>query len=99
PARSSIPSLHDALPISTTQVERTLDDCLAAVTANYPGLAAGSRIHEGPPAKILAEISQTADTVVVGSRGRGGFAGLVLGSASQGDRKSTRLNSSHVSIS
>lgn len=69
---------------TTIQVQRTLDDCLAAVTSEYPGIATGSGIHEGPPAKLLAEISATANIVVVGSRGRGGFAGLVLGSTSQG---------------
>jgi nucleotide-binding universal stress UspA family protein len=38
---------------------------------------------EGNPAKVLIDQSGQADLLVVGSRGHGGFAGMLLGSISQ----------------
>ena len=40
-------------------------------------------VEQGNAAKVLIDRSKGADLVVVGSRGRDGFAGMLLGSVSQ----------------
>jgi nucleotide-binding universal stress UspA family protein len=40
-------------------------------------------VAEGPPALELLKAAQNADLLVVGSRGHGAFAGMLLGSVSE----------------
>ena len=48
-----------------------------------PPVPVQPRVKQGRPAKVLIDESENADLLVVGSRGHGGFKGLVLGSVSQ----------------
>jgi nucleotide-binding universal stress UspA family protein len=65
------------------RAEQILADTLASVFGNEPPVPITSQVTEGPAAKLLIEASRTADLIVVGTRGYGGFAGLLLGSVSQ----------------
>ena len=61
-----------------------LDAAIAAVAGSHPSSTTVTpTVVEGPAARALLDASKDADLVVVGSRGRGGFAGLLLGSVSQ----------------
>jgi nucleotide-binding universal stress UspA family protein len=48
--------------------------------ATHPSLQVTGLVHPESPVESLIEASQTADLLVMGSRGMGGFAGLLLGS-------------------
>ena len=47
------------------------------------GVAVTTLVAEGTAAQALLEAAETADLLVVGSRGHGGFKGLLVGSVSQ----------------
>ena len=70
-----------------TQPERDARELLEKLTGELeprePAVDVRISISKGNPAKVLIDMSQGADLVVVGSRGRGGFAGMLLGSVSQ----------------
>ena len=66
--------------------QRTADDLLQVIKeelGEQPPVLVQPMVRQGRPAKVLIEESADANLLVVGTRGHGGFAGLVLGSVSQ----------------
>lgn len=62
-----------------------LADTLRPLRERFPRVAVEQHVVQGHPVDVLAEASgEGADVVVVGSRGRSSWSGLVLGSVSQG---------------
>jgi nucleotide-binding universal stress UspA family protein len=63
--------------------EVALDATLQEVVPDAEGIEIERRVVEGAAATVLVDESRQADLLVVGSRGHGGFAGLLLGSVGQ----------------
>ena len=63
--------------------EVALDAVMHEIAPDSDGIVIERRVSEGAPATVLVDESRKADLLVVGSRGHGGFAGLLLGSVSQ----------------
>ncbi|RPK80704.1 universal stress protein [Streptomyces sp. ADI98-10] len=63
--------------------ETLLSEALAGYRARYPDVVVERRVVHGRTREALIDASRSAQLMVVGARGRGGFAGLLLGSVSQ----------------
>jgi nucleotide-binding universal stress UspA family protein len=77
------------------RVERAVEEAVAAAGARHPDVVLTSERTGTHPTRALVDASMSARLVVVGSRGRGAFAGLLLGSVST---EVTRLAQSPVLI-
>lgn len=64
------------------ETERHLAAQVSEVLGSEPEVRVEQRVVEGPPAKVLVEEAAGATLLVVGTRGHGGFTGLLLGSTS-----------------
>jgi nucleotide-binding universal stress UspA family protein len=61
-----------------------LDKRVAPIAEQYPDLKITKKVIPGSAVDAILKESSEDDVIVVGSRGRGGFTGLILGSTSQG---------------
>jgi nucleotide-binding universal stress UspA family protein len=86
----TLPHLGGGQTLSTeviTRVRRDAQDLIEneidALGETAAGLDVSCAAAEGAPAQVLLDAAAEAELLVVGSRGRGGFAALLLGSVSQ----------------
>lgn len=80
------PELADPIPTAAELQEdavRMVSETLAGWSDQYPDVHVTRVVERGRSAPVLLREAVGARMVVVGSRGRGGFGGLLLGSTSQ----------------
>lgn len=77
-----VPLIYDMGDVEGDE-QRLLSECLAGRAEHYPEVEVIEDTVRARPVRALAGASARADLLVVGGRGRGGFAGLLLGSVSQ----------------
>jgi nucleotide-binding universal stress UspA family protein len=75
---ASVPSDWDP----ARDMRQALDETVHAVFGDEPPARLRREVREGGAAMVLIEASRGATMLVVGSRGHGGFTGLLLGSVS-----------------
>lgn len=63
--------------------EKTLTETVADIAGTDSQVQIRTRVRQGHPAQVLMDAAAGAQMLVVGSRGHGTFAGILLGSISQ----------------
>lgn len=71
------------LSVYPKSAQEVLDKTLEDAGAAESGVEVTTVVRKGQPADAICEEAKGADLLIVGSRGFGGFRGLLLGSVSQ----------------
>jgi nucleotide-binding universal stress UspA family protein len=66
-----------------SDARHVVDEAVEAVRAAHPDVEIRGSATQARPAPALVEASRGSSLLVVGSRGHGGFSGMLLGSVSQ----------------
>jgi nucleotide-binding universal stress UspA family protein len=77
-----LPLVYDTADVESEET-RLVAEALAGWHDRYPDVTVQRELVHGGARKALIDASHRAQLVVVGTRGRGGFTGLLLGSVSQ----------------
>ncbi|MGV9747094.1 universal stress protein [Rhodococcus zopfii] len=81
PSLGAVPEDPQWSTIQTGE-EVVLAERLAGYRERYPDVVVERVVARDRPVRVLSEYAETAQLLVVGTRGRGGFKGLLLGSTS-----------------
>jgi nucleotide-binding universal stress UspA family protein len=79
----AVPALGGDIRDLREAANATLDATVREALPDAGDVTVEQRLVEGAPGAVLVDESRNADLLVVGSRGHGGFAQLLLGSVSQ----------------
>src|SRR5699024_12660773 len=66
------------------EAEKSVEAAIEALRGDFPVLDERFSLFDAAATEVLVSATYTADLMVIGSRGRGGFASTILGSTSQG---------------
>ncbi|HHU40635.1 MAG TPA: universal stress protein [Propionibacterium sp.] len=76
-----VTAMQSLPPVS--RLKERIEEIVEPIVEGHPGLDVDIEVLEARPSAALAEASHGASVLVVGSRGLGGFTGLLLGSTSK----------------
>src|SRR5690625_7653251 len=68
----------------TDEAEKSVEAAIEALRGDFPVLDVRFSLFDAPATAVLVSATYTADLMVIGSRGRGGFASTIHRSTPQG---------------
>jgi nucleotide-binding universal stress UspA family protein len=78
----NLPVWYEPASSDLSPGQAIVDDAYGLVATRHPSVIARAEVVDWPPSLVLTIQSRSADLLVVGARGKGGFQELLLGSVS-----------------